>query len=208
MFHLPCVKDGLKGILLFELNLDEDGVCFQFARSCGIGRSISSCNLKIYIKHLHETVSFFKYRLRFSDAVVNDKESFGSVFASRYKRGPAEDVQTMQMHESMSYAGNKSDPRPNATSEQYVATVYVFSCLGLFTYSYLLVNIFFSEITDDELLLLVSMVRRVRCDRLHHHAEYRTIISSDNTSLRNLSSLQLLHSKVKVRPTCILQKLK
>ncbi|XP_040180627.1 centromere protein C isoform X3 [Rana temporaria] len=64
-----------------------------------------------------------KKRLRFSDAVVNDKESFGSVFASRYKRGPAEDVQTMQMHESVSYAGNKSDPRPNATSAQYVATV-------------------------------------------------------------------------------------
>ncbi|XP_073453888.1 centromere protein C isoform X3 [Aquarana catesbeiana] len=62
-------------------------------------------------------------RLRFSDAVVKDKESFASVFASRYKRGPAEDVQTMQMHESMSYAGNKLDPRSNATSAQYVAKV-------------------------------------------------------------------------------------
>ncbi|XP_077332258.1 centromere protein C isoform X3 [Lithobates pipiens] len=58
-------------------------------------------------------------RLCFSDAVVKDKESFASVFASRYERGPAEDVQTMQMHESVSYAGNKSDPR----SALYVAKV-------------------------------------------------------------------------------------
>ncbi|KAM5191544.1 uncharacterized protein ACMZJ9_000076 [Mantella aurantiaca] len=54
-------------------------------------------------------------RLRFSDAFGSDKASFASIFANKYKSGPADDGQTIPMQDSVRYVDN--DPSPKATTE-------------------------------------------------------------------------------------------
>ncbi|XP_072261529.1 centromere protein C isoform X2 [Pyxicephalus adspersus] len=61
-------------------------------------------------------------RLRFSDAVVKEKEGFASIFSSRYKRPPADDVPARQMLLSKSYApSNKNVSGPSVTTAEHVA---------------------------------------------------------------------------------------